>query len=124
MEIILLLGHYCRYAIALADIHQLHHNRNLFFGQIDNKTQWIKKPNQNFRGLLHPGSSTKVAIKTVNDELQEAQFASLWVEMKILGHLDLHPNLVNLLGSCITEMTGTQSYMEPNSEDNLTIRYF
>ena len=57
------------------------------------------------RGLLHPGSSTKVAIKTVNDELQEAQFASLWVEMKILGHLDLHPNLVNLLGSCIAEMT-------------------
>ena len=67
--------------------------------------------NQNFRGLLHPGSSTKVAIKTVNDELQEAQFASLWVEMKILGHLDLHPNLVNLLGSCITEMTGTQFYI-------------
>ena len=55
-----------------------------------------------------------MAIKTVNDELQEAQFASLWVEMKILGHLDLHPNLVNLLGSCITEMTGTKSYMEPN----------
>lgn len=46
-----------------------------------------------------------MAIKTVNDELQEAQFASLWVEMKILGHLDLHPNLVNLLGSCIAEMT-------------------
>ena len=72
---------------------------------------------QNFRGLLHPGSSTKVAIKTVNDELQEAQFASLWVEMKILGHLDLHPNLVNLLGSCITEMTGTQSYMEQCSNE-------
>jgi serine/threonine protein kinase len=56
------------------------------------------------RGLLYPGSSNKVAIKTVNNELDHLQFISLMSEMKILGHLDLHPNLVNLLGSCTAEM--------------------
>ncbi|TRY77398.1 hypothetical protein TCAL_11860 [Tigriopus californicus] len=51
-------------------------------------------------GLLHPGSLDTVAIKTVADLLDVSQFSSLMGEMKILTNLDLHLNLVNLLGSC------------------------
>lgn len=56
-------------------------------------------------GLLHPGSETKVAIKTVNDPLDAAQLHALLCEMKIMAQLDLHLNLVNLLGSCTSEIT-------------------
>ncbi len=56
-------------------------------------------------GLFHPGSKTKVAIKTVNDSLDMTQFNVLMCEMKILTNLDLHLNLVNLLGSCTSEMS-------------------
>ena len=55
-------------------------------------------------GLLHPGSMTKVAIKTVNDVLDLGQFTALMCEMKILTNLDLHLNLVNLLGSCTSQL--------------------
>ncbi len=46
----------------------------------------------------------QVAIKTVNNELDMAQLTSLFCEMKILTNLDLHLNLVSLLGSCTGQM--------------------
>ncbi len=55
-------------------------------------------------GLLHAGSKTIVAVKTVNDSLEVTQLATLLCEMKILANLDLHVNLVNLLGSCTAQM--------------------
>lgn len=55
-------------------------------------------------GLLHPGSLDTVAIKTVADLLDVSQFSSLMGEMKILTNLDLHLNLVNLLGSCTSHI--------------------
>ncbi len=45
-----------------------------------------------------------MAIKTVHDSLDLDQFSALMCEMKILTNLDLHPNLVNLLGSCTGEL--------------------
>lgn len=47
---------------------------------------------------------TRVAIKTVNDVLDLAQFTALMCEMKIMTNLDLHLNLVNLLGSCTSQL--------------------
>eukprot|EP00095_Tigriopus_kingsejongensis_P002783 snap_masked-scaffold623_size123039-processed-gene-0.5 protein:Tk02783 transcript:snap_masked-scaffold623_size123039-processed-gene-0.5-mRNA-1 annotation:"hypothetical protein DAPPUDRAFT_302459" len=55
-------------------------------------------------GLLHPGSVSTVAIKTVSDALDVSQFSSLMGEMKILTNLDLNLNLINLLGSCTTHI--------------------
>ena len=58
----------------------------------------------NAAGLFHPGSETKVAIKTVNDAFDGLQITALISEIKILGHLDLHLNLVNMMGSCKTQL--------------------
>ena len=55
-------------------------------------------------GLFHPGSDTKVAIKTVNDAFDGLQITALISEIKVLGHLGLHLNLVNMLGSCKTNL--------------------
>jgi len=49
-------------------------------------------------GLFHPGSQTKVAIKTVNDALDKSQWSALMMELKILSNLELHLSLVNTLG--------------------------
>ena len=58
-------------------------------------------------GLFNPGSKTKVAIKTVNNALDPAQIQVLLCEMKVLTNLELHLNLVNLLGSCKSELVKT-----------------
>lgn len=84
-------------------------------------------------GLIYPQSKTRVAIKTVNNALDLSQlqvesqqsvrllmiiffllpcsclshafcFQALLCEMKIMTNLDLHMNLVNLLGSCTAEI--------------------
>ncbi|XP_047463666.1 platelet-derived growth factor receptor beta-like [Mugil cephalus] len=49
-------------------------------------------------GLIHPGSTTKVAVKMVKSRSDVVQ--SLVSELKILIHLGPHLNLVNLLGAC------------------------
>ena len=54
-------------------------------------------------GLVYPNSKTDVAIKTVNDPLDSKQRTALFCEMKILSNLEIHINLVNMLGSCTTE---------------------
>ena len=51
-------------------------------------------------GLFYPNSKTCVAIKTTNNGSKQDQVMSLVCEAKILSNLDLHLNLVNLLGSC------------------------
>merc|ERR1712141_715807 len=50
---------------------------------------------------------TNVAIKTVNDPLDSKQRTALFCEMKILSNLEIHINLVNMLGSCTTEFINT-----------------
>ena len=55
-------------------------------------------------GLFYPGSETKVAIKTVNNTFDPAQFDSLFCELKVLANLDNHPNLVNMLASCTSQI--------------------
>ena len=58
-------------------------------------------------GLLNTNSKTEVAIKTVNDPLDGKQRTALFCEMKILSNIDLHLNLINMLGSCTTEFVTT-----------------
>ena len=58
-------------------------------------------------GLVYPNSKTDVAIKTVNDPLDSKQRTALFCEMKILSNLEIHINLVNMLGSCTTEFIET-----------------
>ena len=57
--------------------------------------------------LFYPNSKTEVAIKTVNDPLDGKQRTALFCEMKILSNIDLHLNLINMLGSCTTEFVTT-----------------
>ena len=51
-------------------------------------------------GLFYPSSKTCVAIKTTIDSSNEDEIRSLMCEAKILSNLDIHLNLVNLLGLC------------------------
>lgn len=55
-------------------------------------------------GLFYSGSKTRVAIKTVNDPLDRGQLTALLCEIKILANLELHLNLVNLMGSCTSHL--------------------
>ena len=55
-------------------------------------------------GLIYPNSKTKVAIKTTNDPLDTSQRLALLSEIKILSNLDLHLNLVNMMGSCTSDI--------------------
>ena len=57
-------------------------------------------------GLVYPSSKTTVAIKTINDKSNKASINCLLCEIKILSNLELHCNLVNMLGAC----TSTAEY--------------
>ena len=52
---------------------------------------------------IHPGQKNKVAIKSVNNPLDPAQIYSLICEIKVLDQLEMHPNLVNMMGACTTK---------------------
>ena len=52
---------------------------------------------------IHPGQKNKVAIKSVNNPLDSAHIYSLICEIKVLDHLETHPNLVNMIGACTTQ---------------------
>lgn len=62
-------------------------------------------------GLFHPGSQTKVAIKMTIDSQNVEQLTALLCEIKILANLDLHLNLVNMLGACTTELHNRELYL-------------
>ena len=49
----------------------------------------------------------RVMAWTVNDPLDGKQRTALFCEMKILSNIDLHLNLINMLGSCTTEFVTT-----------------
>ena len=54
--------------------------------------------------LLFPGKRTKVAIKEVKNAGEPGQCHALLCEIKILGILDMHLNLVNMLGACKSQL--------------------
>ena len=58
-------------------------------------------------GLHYPNSKTCVAVKTTHNASNQDQVMSLVCEAKILSNLDLHLNLVNLLGSCTSNFADT-----------------
>merc|ERR1711971_24376 len=62
-------------------------------------------------GLFHPGHKTKVAIKTVNNELDIAQLHALVCEMKVLAKLDMRLNLVNMLAACTNQLDEGQLWL-------------
>ena len=53
--------------------------------------------------LSRPGQKKKVAIKSVNNELDPAQIYSLLCEIKILDQLENRLDLVNMVGACTTQ---------------------
>ena len=57
--------------------------------------------------MIYPNSKTKVAVKTVNDPFDTSQRLALLSEVKILSNLDLHLNLVNMMGSCTADITSS-----------------
>ena len=54
--------------------------------------------------LVHPEQRIKVAIKVVNNPLDVSQLNVLMSEIKILDKLDVHLNLVNMIGACTTQL--------------------
>ena len=54
--------------------------------------------------MIYPNSKTKVAVKTTNNPLDSSQQEALLSEIKILSNLDLHLNLVNMMGSCTSDI--------------------
>ena len=49
---------------------------------------------------IQPGQKIKVAIKTVNNYLDQSQVYALMCEIKVLEKLEKHLNLVNMIGAC------------------------
>ena len=62
-------------------------------------------------GLFHPGHTMKVAVKTVNNELDVTQLHALMCEIKVLDKLDMHLNLVNMVGACTTQFRSGQLWL-------------
>ena len=54
--------------------------------------------------LFYPGSTSTVAIKTINDSSKDDDVIQLISEIKPLSHIDLHCNVVGLMGACTSEM--------------------
>ena len=54
--------------------------------------------------LIQSRRKIKVAIKTVNNPLDHSQLYALMCEIKVLDMLDLHLNLVNMLGACTSQI--------------------
>jgi len=62
-------------------------------------------------GLLNSKNKMKVAIKTVNNELDVTQLHALMCEIRILDKLDMHLNLVNMVGACTTQFRSGQLWL-------------
>ena len=58
-------------------------------------------------GLYYPKSKTDVAIKTIHETSDPFEIEVFMAEIKILSNLDLHCNLVNMLGSHTTKIKET-----------------
>ena len=58
----------------------------------------------NTNDLVNPEQRIKVAIKMVNNPLDHSQLSVLMSEIKILDKLDVHLNLVNMIGACTTQI--------------------
>ena len=53
--------------------------------------------------FINPQKKTKVAIKSVNNPLDPSQIYALMCEIKVLDKLEMHLNLVNMVGACTTK---------------------
>jgi len=62
------------------------------------------------KGIYSPGD-TKVAIKQVKDTLNDNQLTTIIDELKILSNLQMHINLVNLLGACTEDIHVNEVYL-------------
>lgn len=71
---------------------------NIVIGQVLGSGVFGRVVEATVSDLLHSHPTTKVAIKMVKPSSSAAQ--SLMSELKVLGHLGPHLNLVNLLGAC------------------------
>ena len=67
--------------------------------------------NGNVNDLFHPGSNTKVAIKTVNNAFDGSHLHALMCEIKMLEKIDNHLNIVNMLGACTTQLSSGQIWL-------------
>ena len=54
-------------------------------------------------GLYEKNSKTTVAIKLVNDSVNQEDLENLVSEIKIMSHVKPHLNLVSMIGSCTSE---------------------
>lgn len=51
-------------------------------------------------GILEDEIKTDVAVKMIRPGADRSEFKALTSELKILGNLGAHVNIVNLLGAC------------------------
>ena len=54
-------------------------------------------------GLVNENSKTTVAIKTINDEVNETELENIICEIKIMSSVDPHLNLVSMVAACSSE---------------------
>ena len=54
-------------------------------------------------GLVNENSMTTVAIKTINDEVNETELENIICEIKIMSSVDPHLNLVSMVAACSSE---------------------
>ena len=61
--------------------------------------------------LIGPGKKRKIAIKTVKNQLDPAQIFALMCEIKVLDKLEIHLNLVNMIGACTNEFRSGEIWL-------------
>ena len=55
-------------------------------------------------GLMGNQSTTPVAIKSIKEDGSSNDIINLLSEIKLMSHISPHPNLVNMIGSCTTDL--------------------
>merc|ERR1719282_1073361 len=60
---------------------------------------------------IYGPKQTKIAVKQAKNLRDENQLTSIIGEMKIMSNLQMHPNLVNLLGACTSELYLNELYL-------------
>ena len=61
-------------------------------------------------GLFDAHSTTTIAIKSISGLGTEHELQDLFGEIKIMSNVKPHPNLVNMIGSCTSELRNPGSF--------------
>ena len=80
-------------------------NKNMFeIGEEIGRGNFGKVFKGDLNGLYHPTSKTSVAVKSITGLTREPEIDDILVEIKIMGNVNPHLNMVSMIGACTSEL--------------------